>query len=238
MSYKPSEKMVGGFTENDGTIDFYLRINSLIDDKSVVLDFGAGRASWCEDDKCVTRREIRLLKGKVKQLIAADVDEVVLNNRSSDKQIVINDGQLDVEPNSVDLILADYVLEHIDNPTEFFIQIDSCLKSGGWFCARTPHKYSYVAIIASLVNNRFHSKLLRFIQSERKEIDVFPTRYKLNKMKDIKSTFSNWEHYSFVYRAEPAYYFGNRFIFVLQSLLHRIMPSFACGNLFVFVKKP
>jgi len=38
--------------------------------------------------------------------------------------------------------------------------------------------------------------------------------------------------------AAPAYYFGNRFVFVLQSLLHRIMPSFACGNLFVFVKKP
>ena len=238
MSYKPSEKMVGGFTENDGTIDFYLRINSLINDNSVVLDLGAGRASWYEDDKCITRRNIRLLKGKVKQLIAADVDEVVLSNRSSDKQIVINDGKLDLELNSVDLIVADYVLEHIDNPKEFFVQIDNCLKSGGWFCARTPHKYSYVAIIASMVKNTFHSKLLKSLQPERKEIDVFPTRYKLNRMKDIKFTFSNWDQYSFVYCAEPAYYFGNRFVFVLQSLLHRIMPSFACGNLFVFVKKP
>ena len=107
MSYKPSDNMVGGFTENDGTIDFYLRINSLINDKSVVLDLGAGRASWYEDDKCATRRDIRLLKGKVKQLIAADVDEVVLSNRSSDKQIVINNGKLDLEQNSVDLIVAD-----------------------------------------------------------------------------------------------------------------------------------
>lgn len=45
MRYKPCANMVGGFSENDGTIDFYLRINSLIDETSVVLDLGAGRAS-------------------------------------------------------------------------------------------------------------------------------------------------------------------------------------------------
>ena len=157
----PSEKMVGDFTANDGTIDFYLRVNSLINANSVVLDLGAGRAAWYEDDSCKTRREIRLLKGKVKQLIAADVDEVVLENRSSDNQIVIKNGKLDVEPNSIDLIVADYVLEHIDNPEEFYSQINTCLKSGGWFCARTPHKYSYVALAASLVKNSMHSRVLK-----------------------------------------------------------------------------
>ena len=238
MSYKPSKTMVGGFTENDGTIDFYLRINSLIESTWTVLDLGAGRAAWYEDDNCKTRRDIRTLKGKVKQLIAADVDEVVLDNRSSDKQIIIKDGKLDIEPNSVDLIVADYVLEHIDNPTEFFKQISDCLKSGGWFCARTPHKYSYVTLIASLVKNSLHSKLLSFVQPDRKEMDVFPTRYKLNQMKDIKSTFSDWENSSFIYRAEPAYYFGNKLVFKVQSLLHRLIPAFACGNLFVFVRKP
>ena len=238
MSYKPSGTMVGGFTENDGTIDFYLRINSLIDSTSIVLDLGAGRAAWYEDDNCKTRRGIRLLKGKVKQLIAADVDEVVLENRSSDKQIIIKDGKLDVKPNSVDLIVANYVLEHIDNPKEFYNQISSLLKSGGWFCARTPHKYCYVALIASLVKNSLHSKLLSFVQPDRKEIDVFPTRYKLNQMKDIKSTFSDWENFSFIYRSEPSYYFGNKYVFALQSVLHRLMPAFACGNLFVFVRKP
>jgi len=238
MNWKPGKNMVGGFTQNDGTIDFYLRINSLIDDTSIVLDLGAGRASWYEDDLCITRRDIRLLKGKVRQLIAADVDEVVLSNRSSDKQIVINDGKLDLESDQVDLIVADYVLEHIDDPKAFFDQIDSCLRSGGWFCARTPHRYSYVAIVASIVANRLHSKFLRFIQPERREIDVFPTLYKFNRMRDIKSTFSEWDNFSFIYRSEPAYYFGKSVIFKLLSFLHRIMPSFLFGNLFVFVKKP
>jgi SAM-dependent methyltransferase len=238
MSYKPSDTMVGGFTENDGTIDFYLRINTLIDSTSIVLDLGAGRASWFEDDNCKTRREIRLLKGKVEQYIAADVDKAVFDNNSSDKQIIIKDGKLDIEPNSIDLIIADFVLEHIDDPKEFYNQINSCLKNKGWFCARTPHKYNYVSLIASMVKNSLHSKLLRYAQPERKEIDVFPKLFKLNQMKDIKSTFSDWENFSFIYRAEPSYHFGNKTLFALQSLLHRIMPAFACGNLFVFVRKP
>lgn len=238
MIYKPSDAMVGGFTENDGTIDFYLRINSIIDSSSIVLDLGAGRAAWYEDDSCKTRRDIRLIKGKVKQLIAADVDDAVLENRSSDKQLVIKNGKLDIDPNSIDLIVADYVLEHIENPKEFCKQINICLKSGGWFCARTPHKYSYVALFSSLLNNSLHSNFLLYIQPDRKEMDVFPTRYRLNRLKDINSNFSNWEDFSFIYRSEPAYYFGNKFVFALQSLLHRLMPAFACGNIFVFVRKP
>lgn len=151
---------------------------------------------------------------------------------------MIVDGELGLEPNSVDLVVADYVLEHIDNPTAFFAQVDRCLKSGGWFCARTPHKYSYVAIIAATVKNSFHSKLLRFVQPERKEVDVFPTRYKLNRMSDLKSTFHQYDNYSFIYRSEPAYYFGSRVVFKILAFAHKIVPKFFCGNLFVFYKKP
>jgi SAM-dependent methyltransferase len=230
--------MVGGFAQNDGTIDFYLRVNSLININSIVLDFGAGRAAWYEDDKCNIRRNTRILKGKVKQLIAADIDERVINNKISDRQIIIKGGKLNIEPNSIDLIIADYVLEHIENPGQFYSQINNCLKSGGWFCARTPHKYSYVALISYVVKNSLHGKLLSYIQPDRKAQDVFPVFYKLNLLKDINFMFYNWKNLSFIYRSEPAYYFGNRFIFAAQSLFHRLLPAFACGNLFVFLQKP
>ena len=36
----------GNFFQNDGTIDFYLRIRTLINENSSVLDYGAGRAKW------------------------------------------------------------------------------------------------------------------------------------------------------------------------------------------------
>ena len=237
MRFDPSEIMVGGFTNNDGTIDFYLRVKSLITEDATVLDLGAGRAAWFEEDTCQTRRNIQLMVGKVKHVIAADIDEAVLLNRASDKQLVIKKNEIGIAPNSVDLIIADYVLEHIESPQEFYDQINVCLKSGGWFCARTPHKYAYVALAASLLSNRYHSTLLKFIQPSRKELDVFPTHYRLNTLKDIKNIFRNWDNKAFIYRTEPSYYFGSKFLYNVQLLMHRIFPAFFCGNLFIFLQK-
>ena len=113
-------------------------------------------------------RKFALLKGKVKQVIAVDVDEAVIDNKSSDKQIVIEGGVLDIDSQLVDLIVADYVLEHVEDTGAFYRQINEHLKSGGWFCARTPHKYGYVAIAASLIKNVLHSKVLKLIQPKSK----------------------------------------------------------------------
>lgn len=239
MTYDPHQAMVGGFSDNDGTIDFYLRINSLLVDKAVVLDFGAGRAAWFEDDECSTRKSIRLIKGKVEKVIAVDVDIAVLKNRASDEQIHLQHGsELDSLQGTVDLVSADYVLEHIEDAKLFVEQIQGALKNGGWFCARTPHKFSYVAIFARLIRNGLHTKYLKFIQPSRKDIDVFPTAYNLNSLQDVKNAFSGWENRSFIFRSDPAYFFGSKTVYRLQSLLHRVMPSFFCGNLFIFVRKP
>jgi ubiquinone/menaquinone biosynthesis C-methylase UbiE len=238
MSFEPTSNMVGGFTDNDGTIDFYLRINSLVSKDITLLDLGAGRAAWFEDDKCDTRRSIRLLKGKVKKVIASDVDEAVLKNRASDEQLLMKNGTLNIPDNSVDLIIADYVLEHIDDPKKFVGQIDRCLKNRGWFCARTPHKYSYVALAASIVPNSLHSKFLNKIQPKNKEFDNFPTKYKMNSLSDIKKYFVEWSNQSFIFRADPAYYFGSKLFYRFQSIIHRFLPAFIVGNIFIFVRKP
>jgi hypothetical protein len=39
----------GGFSEIDGTIPFYIRVNALLDPLSVVLDIGCGRGTYGED---------------------------------------------------------------------------------------------------------------------------------------------------------------------------------------------
>jgi len=239
MQYDPNANKVGDFSDTDGTINFYLRIKSLLNEESVVLDFGAGRAAWFEDDPCHTRRSIRLLKGNVKKVVAADVDDAVLQNRASDEQILLKHHEnSEFLQQRVDLIVADYVLEHIGDAKIFVEQVDNCLQKGGWFCARTPHKYSYIAVFARLLRNKFHAKALKFIQPDRKEVDVFPTTYKLNTLRDVERAFSGWEQKSYIYRSDPAYFFGNKIIYRLLSLLHRVLPVFFCGNLFVFVRKP
>ena len=237
MSYQPYDKLPGGFSTTDGTIDFYLRIKSILTSSDILLDMGAGRAGWYEDDECEIRKNIRFMKGNAFRVIAADIDEVVLENKASDEQIVMKDGRLDLPEGSVDLVVADYVLEHIENPRDFVGQISLVLKKGGWFCARTPHKYSYVALIASLLENSKHPKWLRKVQPGRKEIDVFPTSYKLNTMSDLTSHFGSWTNHSFLFQSDPSYFFGNRLLFKVQLFLHKILYREFSANIFVFFQK-
>ena len=47
------ESLFGGFTDVDGTITFFTRVNALIDSSSVVLDVGCGRGVYGEDTVAV-----------------------------------------------------------------------------------------------------------------------------------------------------------------------------------------
>ena len=51
--YDPTVCYVGGFSPQDGTLDFYNRINSILNPNMTILDFGAGRAEWYTDDPCI-----------------------------------------------------------------------------------------------------------------------------------------------------------------------------------------
>jgi ubiquinone/menaquinone biosynthesis C-methylase UbiE len=147
----------GGFSAVDGTIEFYGRINALLKSNSVVLDFGGGRGAWFEDDTSDYRKSLRLLKGKVAKVIACDVDPAVLENRSVDEAFVVPlDSRLPLGDESVDLIVSDFVFEHVTDPSWMASEFNRILRPGGWICARTPTKYCYVSLVARLVKSSRH----------------------------------------------------------------------------------
>jgi SAM-dependent methyltransferase len=233
--YNPYERFLSGFSDKDGTIEFYGRVNSFIKKDSVVVDLGAGRGEWYEDDDCIYRRQMRLLKGKVKQVIGADIGDDVRRNRSTDVNIVLDEkGRLPFSDGSVDVVIADYVLEHVNNPERFVEEIQRVLRPGGLFCGRTPHKFNYVAMGSQIIPNVKHTRVLRYIQPDRKEEDVFPTFYKMNTMYQLRKQFLSFSDYSYIYRGEPSYYFGSKAVHQLQTVLHNILPPSIIGNIFVF----
>jgi SAM-dependent methyltransferase len=237
VTYDPFAGLPGGFSPHDGTLDFYGRINALIHPEMVVLDLGAGRAAWFEDDPIPFRRSVRSLKGKVARLIAADVAPAVLENRAVDEQLLIVDGGIPLENASVDLVICDYVFEHVADPRAFAAEVDRILKPGGWLCARTPHRNNMVSIAARLVSNRRHAAVLSKVQPDRKEIDVFPTVYRLNTRRAIARAFPLYEDASFVFRSDPAYFLGRKTIFKLLAGFGRFAPASLIGNIFVFLRK-
>lgn len=238
MCFNPSQNLVGGFSPLDGTIDFYLRVNSLLKSSDIVMDLGAGRAAWFEDDRSMTRKNIRLLRGKVSGVIAVDIDEAVFENKASDEQLLLKRGALSADIEPVDIIVADYVLEHVEDPEDFVKFVDLNLKSGGWFCARTPHKYHYVSLMARLISNASHTRILKLAQPLRKPEDVFPTAYKLNTAAALDDSFREWGSYTYTRRTEPSYYFGNKTVFQVMSFLQNLMPRQLSSNIMVFLQKP
>jgi SAM-dependent methyltransferase len=236
--FDPSSTMIGGYLPLDGTIEFYGRINFILKPTDVVLDLGAGRGAWFTEERCSTRRQIRELKPKVRRLIGVDVDPAVLSNPSTNENYLVEDGKIPLPSNSVDVIIADYVLEHVLEVNNFAEEIDRVLRPGGFFCARTPHRFQYVSIVARFVRNTHHSSVLRFAQRTRKKEDIFPTAYRLNTIKGISAAFPRYDNYSYLYASEPFYYFESKLIYALFCWFHRILPKIFVSNLFAFLRKP
>ena len=225
-------------SSGDGTVDFYFRVNALADPAATYLDYGAGRAAWYEDDKVPARRALRHMQGKFSEVIAADIDPVVMQNNSADRSLMIENDRIDLPDESVDVIVADYVIEHIPDPAAFAAEVTRLLKPGGWFCARTPHKRHYVALAERVIPERLEDKALHASQPGRKEADVFPKTYLMNTLPDIRAAFPGWSDRSFCRRTDPAYYFGSKPLFHVADFVHRVMPKAFSGNIFVFMQKP
>jgi SAM-dependent methyltransferase len=234
--YEPGDEMLGGFTSSDGTIEFFTRVNAILEPHFTVLDFGAGRGSWYFTEYGYKHR-LHTIKGKVANFICADIDEAVLTNPTSDRNIVMLGDRVPLEDHSVDVIVSDFVLEHIRDVRGFEQEISRLLKPGGYFCARTPHALHYVSLCARLIRNARHVSVLRVIQPMRDAADVFPTAYRLNTLHKIHAVFRDWSDYSYLHSSEPRYFFGSRRIYRLFVILHAVLPKAFTGNVFVFLRK-
>jgi len=176
------------------------------------------------------------LKGKAAKVIACDVDEAVLHNPGADETVVIQpEASLPFADDMFDLIVSDFVFEHIANPALVSAELRRILKSGGWICARTPNKYCLISLVTRLIKNSRHPE----VQPERKSIDVFPTVFKLNSKRDIGSWFKPdaFDDFTYRYEAEPSYFFNSRAVFALMLLINRLSPPVLKLNLFVFLRK-
>jgi SAM-dependent methyltransferase len=231
------EALFGGFTDIDGTVAFFNRVNSLLEPSFVVLDVGCGRGA-CDEDSVVLRKNLRILKGKVAKVIGIDVDRNAQENPFLDEFHLIQGHSWPVESNSIDLIVCDNVLEHIEEPGQLFLEIHRVLKNGGYLCIRTPNRWSYIAIIATLIPNKYHSKVTAVVQDGRKDEDVFPTIYKCNSIRTIKNimTKNGFECVVYGYEAEPSYLSFSRIAYFLGVLHQRLAPAFMKPAIFAFGK--
>lgn len=239
VSRRRPEIMAGGIARDDSTVPFYIRINAIVRPDDVVLDLGAGRGAQFDGPKSWSK-SIAALKGRVKRLAGCDVDPVVLSNDYLDDAMVFDpNGRLPYDDNTFDLVYCDWVLEHIDDVGPFVAELDRVLKPGGWFCARTPNKWGYIALAVRMLPKSLEAKILSKAQPDRLEHDVFPKHYHLNTLGDLRRAFpvERWSDHSFSLNATPSYHGGRTLLFDLIDWFQKLSPSGMNTVLLAFMQK-
>ena len=139
-----------------------------IDATKELLDLGAGAGIVPE----------MRFKGIARRVCGVDPDPRVVDNPHLDEGREGLGEKIPYDDESFDVVVSDNVLEHLDHPDLVFREVCRVLRPGGVFLAKTPNRWHYVAIGASITPHAFHR---RFNAARgRAEEDTFPTRYRAN----------------------------------------------------------
>jgi SAM-dependent methyltransferase len=240
------EVNAGGFSRVDGKVAFYGRVQELVhlaEDAQTgpvtIVDFGAGRGAGAESPVPIHRR-MQHLRGPGRTFIGLDIDPAVQENPFVDEARVIPDsGVLPLDDASVDVIVSEFVIEHVDDPDAVTAELHRVLKPGGWFCAYTPNKWGYIAVAARLIPNRHHVSALHKLQPSKHARDTFPTRYRMNTRRALERLFAGprWELYAYTHDAEPHLYAGGSKAITGIIRLARLLPPGLRSSWMIYARK-
>src|SRR3546814_2786830 len=175
-------------------------------------------------DSCLIRDLLDLRFGSA-EVTAVDIDPEVLSHPTSHHQHVLDaSGKLPFEADAFDLIVSDYVFEHVDDASAVARELQRVLRPGGWIAVRTPHRFGYLKLAASLVPTTWHDAVLGFVQPHRMTVYTFPTRYRLTSRADIERQFARCRVATITDSWEPAYFFGRPWLYRLFLVLHKVLP--------------
>jgi SAM-dependent methyltransferase len=135
---------------------------------SVILDLGAGAGIVAQMN----------FRGIVTKVCGVDLDERVLDNPYLDEAKLADAGKIPFPDSTFDLVFADNVFEHLDDPAAVLRECVRVLKPSGALMFKTPNKNHYMPLVARLTPHRFHAYVNRI--RGRHETDTFPTRYRAN----------------------------------------------------------
>ncbi len=146
------------------------------------LDVGCGRGifpRWM-------RRHDRSVVPDGSLLVGIDMDFSSLVDNTTVMYRVVGDMEhAPFRSESFDLITANMVMEHVEDPRAALGHVHRLLKPGGLLIFHTPNYLNYQFIVASLLPQRLKNALVWYLEGRRDE-DVFPTRYRLNTARTIR----------------------------------------------------
>jgi SAM-dependent methyltransferase len=163
--------------------DLYERVlQDTVKPDTVWLDLGCGRRVL---PRWRAHEEIALVTS-CKAVVGMDYDLHSLKDHHSIALKVKGDiTGLPFRDRYFDLVTANMVVEHLDDPLKQFAEISRVLKPGGIFVFHTPNILGYPTIGNRLVPEKLKVRLIYTLDG-RNEHDIFATHYKANSRRQIR----------------------------------------------------
>lgn len=127
---------------------------------------------------------------------------------------------------SVDVITAEWVLEHIQDEHKVLKEFRRVLKPGGVVIFLTPNKWNYNAFLIRLIPNKLHPFFTKLLYNRLTE-DTYPTTYKLNSPSKIEKLFrqNGFKKEKLIFNGDPSYISFGPLTFSVAVLLEQILDK-------------
>ena len=201
---------------------------------ATLLDAGCGR----------TTPVLRRFLGMAKRLIGVELVDFT-DVPDGIEAFKADLAYLPLPSGSIDVIMSRCVFEHLTDPEAVYSEFARVLKPGGRVIFMTPNLWDYGTMVARLVPNRFHAKIVKAVKG-RAEEDTFPTVYRTNTRSDVNrlSAAVGMRVTRFEYLSQyPNYLMFNAFAFILGMCYEKVIARFEAlrllrGWILVTLEKP
>jgi ubiquinone/menaquinone biosynthesis C-methylase UbiE len=127
-----------------------------------------------------------VLSKRARRLVGIDaVSEDIERNPYLHEKIVGDICNLPFSDATFNLVTAQMVVEHLERPGDFLMEIKRVLRPGGRLIFLTPNYLNYQIFAASLLPDPLKKALVRFFEG-RPENDVFKTYYRMNTRNGVR----------------------------------------------------
>ena len=201
---------------------------------AVLLDAGAGR----------TVPVLRKYLGRARRLIGVELvafTDVPVGIETYNTDLA----HLPLPDAVVDIIISRSVFEHLADPQAVYAEFSRVLRPGGVVIFLTANMWDYGTLIARLVPNRFHARIVAKVEGRAAE-DTFPTEYRTNTRRDVErlALRAGLKVDAFEYLSQyPNYLMFNGALFFIGTCFEKLIARFDVlrilrGWILVTLRKP
>jgi 2-polyprenyl-3-methyl-5-hydroxy-6-metoxy-1,4-benzoquinol methylase len=126
------------------------------------------------------------LARRTKRLVGIDVDSAMMEHPLLTHRVKSFGNNMPFRDGSFDIVTANMVVEHVENPETFLREIHRVLAPGGRFIFHTTNFANYLIFIAHFVPDAIKHRIVWVLERRHSE-DIFPTWYRLNTVGRIQT---------------------------------------------------